>query len=231
VSGEGIYVYNVTDERLGGVLQVTASHEMLHAAYERLNESDKIRVDGLITEAFKTVADERIKSTIEDYRKNGADTTNELHSILGTEVRTLPPELETYYKRYFTDRQVVVGYSERYEQAFTERKNKVAESDTQLGQLKKQIDTAEATLDAKSKAIETERSRLSGLLSAKSYSAYNAGVPGYNAQVSDYNQQVRSVRGMIDQYNKLVAERNAIVLEEGELVKAIDSRPNTIDSQ
>ena len=35
------YIYNVNDERLNGLKEVTAAHEMLHAAYERLPESDK----------------------------------------------------------------------------------------------------------------------------------------------------------------------------------------------
>ncbi len=34
----GIFLLNVTDPRLNGVQQVTAAHEMLHAAYDRLGE-------------------------------------------------------------------------------------------------------------------------------------------------------------------------------------------------
>src|SRR5438045_4204235 len=39
-SGIGIFVYDVNDPRLNGILQVTAAHEMLHAAYERLNTKE-----------------------------------------------------------------------------------------------------------------------------------------------------------------------------------------------
>src|SRR5436190_8606187 len=45
-SGEtGIYVYDVKDPRLSGVEQVTAAHEMLHGAYERLSAKEKVQVD------------------------------------------------------------------------------------------------------------------------------------------------------------------------------------------
>ncbi len=44
---EGIFVYNVQDSRLAGVEQVTAAHEMLHAAYDRLSSKDRNYVDGL----------------------------------------------------------------------------------------------------------------------------------------------------------------------------------------
>src|SRR5688572_22638764 len=36
VSGQGIFLFSVDDPRLKGIVQVTAAHEMLHAAYERL---------------------------------------------------------------------------------------------------------------------------------------------------------------------------------------------------
>lgn len=231
VTGKGIYLYNVTDVRLDGIKQVTAAHETLHVAYDRLSGSERTRVGELINAAFATITDERIKNTVEEYRRNGADVTNELHSILGTEVRTLPPELEQYYARYFMQRSKVVEYSEKYEQVFTERKQKLAQADQQLASLKQQIDAGETNLNNLSKELQSERARLDGLLASKDYAAYNAAVPGFNARVTAYNAQVGQVRRLIDQYNTLVAQRNAIATEESELIKAIDSRPNTIQTQ
>lgn len=231
VGGTGIYLYNVTDERLAGIIEVTAAHEMLHAAYERMGSGEKAKVNAMLERAYDQVTNKRIRDTIDDYRKNGASVPNELHSILGTEVRELPAELEDYYKRFFTDRLAVVGFSEKYEQAFTQRKEKVAQYDAQLEVLKDNIDNGQQTLAAQSQALETERARLQALLAAKNYEAYNAGVNGYNNQVNAYNTQVRTVRGYIDEYNAIVAARNAIATEESELVKAIDSRPTTIETQ
>lgn len=231
VSGTGIYLYNVTDARLNGIIQVTAAHETLHAAYERLSGGDKAYVDQLVADAYAKITEQRIKDTIEDYRKNGADTANELHSILGTEVRSLPPELEQYYTRYFTNRLKVVEYSEKYEQAFTERKQKVIEADQRLKDLKQQIESSQANLDTLGQQLQSERARLDSLLANKDNAAYNAGVPGFNTRVNNYNAQVGRIRGLIDQYNTLVNERNTLATEESDLVKAIDSRPNTLESQ
>lgn len=36
-----IFVYDISDERLSGVEEVTAAHEMLHAVYVRLSSSEK----------------------------------------------------------------------------------------------------------------------------------------------------------------------------------------------
>lgn len=231
VSGTGIYLYNVTDERLAGVIQVTAAHETLHAAYDRLSLKEKQRVNKLLDQAYAVVTNQRIRDTIEDYRKNGADITNELHSILGTEVRELTPELDQYYTRYFTNRLKIVAYSEKYEQAFNERKQKVEEDDKKLAILKQQIESGEVELNALEQQLQAERARLDAMLANKDYAGYNAGVPGFNARVNAYNAKVRTIRNLIDQYNVLVAERNAIATEESELVKAIDSRPDTIQSQ
>ena len=231
VPSQGIYLSNITDQRLAGVVQVTAAHETLHAAYDRLSSSDKANVDNMLNAAYQEVTDQRIKDTIEAYRKEGADVTNELHSILGTEVRNLPADLETYYRRYFTNRLVIVAYSEKYEQAFTDRQKAVAEYDKQLASLKQQLDAAEASLSTQETALKDQRSQLDSLLNAKRYEAYNAGVPGYNASVNAYNKNVRNIRSLIEKYNDLVVKRNAIVNEESELVKSIDSRPETINTQ
>lgn len=231
VSGRGIYLFNVTDPRISGIKQVTAAHEMLHAAYERLSNSEKRRVDNLINQEYAKVTDERIRNTIADYQQKGADITNELHSILGTEVRTLQPGLEEYYKRYFTDRLQVVTYSEQYEQVFTARKQQIADADKKLESIKQQIGVAEAELNRLSQQLQGERTRLDNLLANNDNVTYNAAVPGFNARVNTYNARVRAVRSLIDQHNVLVADRNAIVTEEGELVKAIDTRPDTIEQQ
>lgn len=231
VRGKGIYIYNVTDPRLDGVIQVTAAHEALHSAYDRLSSSEKDKLKSLIDTTFNNLDNPRIKSSIELYRKDGADIHNELHSILGTEVRTLPTELEQYYSRYFQNRLSIVALSEKYEAAFTERKQRIADYDAELASLKNQIESSEKNLNAMEQNLQAERARLDVLLAAKRYDEYNAGVSSFNSQVNTYNREVIRVRSLIDRYNVLVKERNLLAEEEGELVKAIDSRPDTIQSE
>ena len=132
VEPEGIYIYDVTDQRLAGIEEVTAAHEMLHAAYSRLSTKERQRIDKLTASTFAALTDERIKQTIENYRSRDPGVVpNELHSILGTGVSELPKELETYYKRYFTDRSAVVTLSRTYEANFTDRQKQVEAYDAQ----------------------------------------------------------------------------------------------------
>src|SRR5690606_25698564 len=87
ITNSKIYVFDVSDERLHGVEEVTAAHEMLHAAYDRLNAKEKTRIDGMLSEVFNQSTDERLKATVESYRKRDPSVVpNELHSIIGTEI-------------------------------------------------------------------------------------------------------------------------------------------------
>jgi hypothetical protein len=231
VRGTGIYIYDVTDVRLTGVKEVTAAHEMLHVAYDRLKPTEKQRIGALLNKAYGDVSDARIRANIDSYRKAGADVTNELHSILGTEVKTLSPDLEAYYKRYFTDRSRIVAFSNQYEDLFTERQAKVAAAELTLKNLKSQIDSLESSLKREAQELTVERERMNALLSSNQIAAYNAAVPGYNQRVAGYNADVATEKSLIDQYNTIVKERNALVLETNDLIKAIDSRPSTIDTR
>jgi len=224
VERQGIFLLDVSDPRLSGVVEVTAAHEVLHAAYDRLGKTEKARVDKLTTEFFATLADERIKTTVENYRKKDANIVpNELHSILGSEVLALSPELEDYYAQYFTDRKKIVAYSKQYEQTFINLKDQVSSYDDQLARLKETIEGNEQLIDARNNDLAAERRRLDNLLAGNQADAYNDAVPGFNQMVGEYNALIVQTRGLITRYNKLVEERNSVVTQEQELVEAIDS--------
>lgn len=220
-----IHLLDVTDSRLAGVEEVTAAHESLHAAYNRLSGAERKNVDRMTSAAFAGLTNERIKNTIELYRKqNPSIVPNELHSILGTEVRNLPIELENYYKRYFTNRSVIVAFSEQYEQAFTDRKNQIKAYDAELASLKSQIEILQADLDQLATSLSTQRASLDGLRSAGNIPEYNSGVENYNRDVVVYNNKVDRLTSLVAKFNGIVPIRNDIASEEQELVKAIDSR-------
>jgi uncharacterized protein YukE len=228
IGNKGIFLLDVNDPRLNGVVEVTAAHETLHAAYERLSAKEKARVDSMTNSFFAGLSDERIKATVESYRKKDASVVpNELHSILGTEVENLPPELETYYAQYFGNRKQIVAFSKQYEQAFVERRTQVEQYDKQLNALKNQISANQAALEQQSAQLDADRRRLDDLLTRNQTAAYNAAVPDFNQQVNQYNVLVQQTRQMVNQYNDLVEKRNALATQEQELIQAIDSNFTT----
>ena len=224
-----MYLYDIDDPRLSGVVQVTAAHEMLHAAYDRLSSDEQARVDALLMQTYRDLPDGRIKQTIAQYEANDPSSVpSELHSILGTELASLPPELEDYYSRYFTDRQAVVRFSAQYEGEFERRQAQVAQYDAQLAAAKATIDANEAEINAQLANLEQEKAELSALESSGNGVAYNARVGPYNQAVGSYNALVAETRAQIESYNALVDIRNELALEVEELTKAIDSRPESL---
>lgn len=221
-----MYLYDINDPRLEGVMQVTASHEMLHAAYDRLDTNEQKRIDALLQEAYKSLPEGRVKQTIAQYEANDpASVPSELHSILGTEVASISPELEEYYSQYFSDRQVIVRFSEQYEAEFSRREQQVARYDEQLTRLKATIEADQKEIEARRAELDQERAQLDALESAGNAAAFNARVASYNQNVAAFNALVSETRTNIEEYNALVIERNDLALEVKELTEAIDSRP------
>lgn len=224
-----MYLYDVQDERLAGVKQVTAAHEMLHAAYDRLSTSERQTIDAQLMEVYKNLPDGRIKETIAQYEAaDPSSVPSELHSILGTELRDLPAGLEAYYKRYFANRLVIVAFSEDYEEEFTNRQQQVAQYDNQLAGLKATIDRNQADADRQYQSLQQARAALDRYEAAGDISAFNANVSSYNQQVARYNALAQQLRNDIDEYNRIVVVRNNIASEFQELTNAIDSRPQTL---
>ena len=231
-SGKGIFIYDVQDPRLSGVHEVTAAHEMLHAAYERLSSKEKTKVDKLIQQTYKSLTDERILKTIKSYQdKDPESVPSEMHSIFGTEVRNLPKELEDYYKKYFNNREAIVALSEKYEQEFTRREDLVKQYDAQLENLRSTIESNRISIDQQIEQIKQDKAAMDQLLSQKNYNAYNLRVDGYNQKVNSVESLIAQTNSLINQYNDILNSRNSIALEQQELIQAIDSRVSSAKSQ
>ncbi len=223
---QGIYIYDVNDDRLFGVEQVTAAHEMLHAAYDRLDEKEKQQVDAMLEKFYRTqLNDERIKTTINSYKKTEpTQLVNEMHSIFGTEVMVLPAELENYYRQYFTDRSKIVGFAQNYQNEFTKRQNQINAYDAQLKDLKAKIDKAGTSLELQLADLQASKFKIDNLRNTAQFDAYNAAVPSYNIKVVSYNNNVTKYQADITAYNNLINTRNSLAKEIRELDQALDTR-------
>lgn len=228
-TAQRIYVYNVTDPRLEGVKQVTAAHEMLHAAYERLDPGAKADVDAMLEAQLPKVTDDRLKGLIEIYNKTEpGELLNEMHSILGTEYGNLSPELEMYYKQYFGDRSRVVIYATTYQAAFAASQAKIKQLETQLDTLKQQVDANTEELNRQKAELDTASAQLNAQRTSNP-AAYNQAVPGYNARARAYNNLVISTRALIEQYNVLVIDHNNEAAAQNGLYHSLDSHYQTVN--
>ena len=190
-ASSSIYLYDITDDRLDGMEEVIAAHEMLHAAWARMSPDDLAVVSPLLeAQAQSMAADPEFAARMEFYaRSEPGERLNELHSILGTEVAELDPVLEAHYAELFRDRQALVALHTASNQVFVDLEN--------------QATALVAELDALSASIETD------------YAAYSSGYDLLDSDISSFNSRADSGGfSSVSQFNR---ERAALVQRQADL--------------
>jgi len=223
-----IYIYSVPNDTLDGIEEVTAAHEMLHSAWERMNANERTRIGDLLRIEYQNVSGDTELSNRMDYysRTQPGEFENELHSILGTEVVILQPELETYYQRYFKDRQKVVSLHAQYDQVFKDLR---AQSES----LFKELETLASSIATRTTQYNEEVRRLSSDIAAFNTKADAAGFSStgeFNrerlALLSRSNQSDAtraSISSEIDTYNAKFASYEEVSSQIKSLNQSIDS--------
>lgn len=228
----GIFVYAVQDASLAGIQQVTAAHEVLHAVYSRLSSSERSQLDSELQAYFEHgLTDPTVKAEVSLYQKTEPTAVyDEMSCTFGTEIANLPTGLNDYYMQFFGNRQKIVGYEQQYQVQFTNRQQRIATFDAQLGNMKTQIDTEQSSLTAESNSLDEQKVAMQQLLNSNQLATYNDAVDSYNAQVNSYNLGVAGLKQEISTYNQLVATRNSIAGQLTTLDSAIDTRVQSATS-
>jgi len=223
--GQKIYILDINEPTLEGVETVTAAHEMLHAAYSRLSDDERTRVDELVNRQFKQTKNQRILDLIAEYdTSDQALINNELHSILPTELEELIPELQAYYDDLFDDRLKVVTAAQRYEKVFVELEDQLAQLQAEVDGYKSQIASYESQLADYQAQITEGRSKLDRLNESGAIEEYNNLVPVFNELVRRYNRLITDLEVVVAEHNRTVQKINDTALEHNELVNTIDSK-------
>lgn len=194
-SGDRIFIYNLTNTQLDGMKEVTAAHEMLHAVWQHTSDADKKRIGALLQAAYDKLNNPELKTRMGYYqRTEPGEFINELHSILGTEVANLSPDLENYYNQYF-NRTTVLQLHSLYDGFYTGLT-------TQATDLYAKMQTLSASIDTKSKA-------------------YDADVAQLSADITSFNARANS--GSFSSQSQFQAERARLVARSNQLAKDRDA--------
>jgi len=190
-NGQYIYIYNVPNKDVDGIREVTAAHEMLHAAYDRMNDDEKQKINALLeAEYVKLQSNKEFAERMAFYaRTEPGERDNELHSVIGTEVADIDSTLEDHYKRYFSDRNKVVELHQKYASVFSG--------------LQTQADTLSAQLTQLGDEIEAESI------------AYNKAITAFNQDVSSFERRAKN--NEFSSQAELDQERNALLARADQL--------------
>ena len=223
-----IYLYNIQNDELDGTLEVTAAHEMLHAAYHRLNYFERQEVDAMVEAAYQKVKDLPELSQLMKYyteAEPGAEA-DELHSIIGTTIAELPPDLERYYAKYFTDRASIVALNAKYNAVFSQLSR-------QADELQKQIDAEGPEIKKEQARYDTDLTQLN--LDIQSFNARANTTGGFSSQsefavaragliqrTNALNARQNALNARINAYNALVESLNKIAVHVNKLNESIN---------
>ena len=223
-----IYIFNVVDERVIGIKTVTTTHEMLHAAYDRLSSGEKSRVNKLLYEEKSKIDNQQILDIMKFYEETEpGQEFNELHSLLATEERILSPELEKYYEKYFIDRGKVVAVYEKYQKVFDELQSRIADLQNKMEAEEGSINTAmaqyETDLAAYNRDVDLFNSCADRAGCFTSMATFNSQYHRLIARGQDLDAQANQINAAIDQYNADVEELNALGVEAEKLNQSLNS--------
>lgn len=227
-NGRNIFIYNVTNTELTGIKETTAAHEMLHAAYARLNDGEKKYVDGLLEAEYQSLkSDKNFATRMAFYDKTEpGERDNELHSVIGTEVTSIGGDLEQYYNKYFVNRSKVLAMHNSYASVFASLQ---AESDslskqlTDLGNtITQQTQDYNARVAALKVAITSFNQRANnGDFSSKA--AFDSERATLVAQANQLDQMRETINTEIAEYNNLRNKLQSVASQSAALNQSIDS--------
>ena len=221
----GIFLLNVTDQRLNGIVPVTAAYEMLHAGYARLSATERTKIDRQMWSYYlSNVKSSEIHQQMASYAltEPGAKY-DELYSVLATEVSNLPSTLNDQYKQYFTNRTKIVSMYQGYQAAFSKRQIIIDMDNSLLNSLKVKIASNETLLNSMYAQIIKDQSVLNQEKANNDINSYNSGVYAYNTSANKYNALISLTKSDIIKYNRLAEYRNSLVLIEQQLIRDLNT--------
>lgn len=222
-----IFIYDVTDEQLDGIREVTTAHETLHAVYQRMDAAEKARINGLLEAEYAKLQNnpELVERMAFYQRTQPGEQNNELHSILATEFPNLSPELEDYFSKYFENRQAVVDLHTKYAQVFNSLK---AESESLADRLKTLASEIQAdsssynqTVSRLNDDIESFNSRASS--GSMTRAQFDTQRQALSTRLSRLDTQRTSIDASIRSYETLRQQYNELADTSQKLYDSIDS--------
>ena len=224
---DSIYIYSIDNQDLNGIVETTAAHELLHAVWARLRESERDDLKVELETEYQRLKTPELEKTMAGYEiTEPGQHENELHSILGTEFRDLSPSLERHYAQYFNDRSVVVAFYENYNRRFTELKQRGEEISAEMQDLRSQIDSGvnqyERDLSLLNNQIaEFNVNARNGFYSSQAQFYIDRGE--LQAEINRLENYRSDINGQVEYYNLLAEQLNEIAIETNELTQSLSS--------
>lgn len=221
-----IFVYDITNQNLNGMEQVTATHEMLHAVWFRHGNAERQQLEILLVEAYNNLGSAELKERMDYYKRTEpGEFINELHSILGTEINSLGSELETYYNQYFNRSKLLEQYKQ-YNTVY-ESLNKKAEA------LYAAMEELAQNIESESLNYTNESDKLDADIQTFNSNANNGNflsMESFYAQRSQLQARLDSLEAKRLAVNELISKYNNYNHEYTEVGNQLQALNKSVDS-
>ena len=223
-AGDRIHVYNITAPEFDGIREVTAAHELLHAKWTRMSESERNELASALSEVLAnnsgSLADE-----LNTY--DNSARTEELYVRAGTEISDLPEQLTKHYNQLFKDRSKIVNFYNSYVAVFEETKARAEELESELTELKSTIDADLQKFDQTANQLAQDVSEFNDCASTpncfKNQAEFITERNTLLGRQQALNEASNEINDLINSYNSKIDEYNQNAARSQELQSKINS--------
>lgn len=230
--GGRMYIYEITLDELEAANTVTAAHELLHAAWERLPELKKLSLTPLLEEVYQEHQewfDEELETYSEDER------TEEIYTRAGTKLAKLPDKLERHYAEYFRNRQQIVAYYEAYEQPFQILQTELDELEEEILATKEQLAVERRRYEQQLMALDTEIEEFNRCAEQAGCFRTDAEFQSRRQVLAQSQNELESLRSELNERiganNDRIAEYAEKSLQLGELHNSMNSNLTKVEAE
>ena len=229
-TSDRIHLYDVTDERVSGVVEITAAHELLHAAFHRLGEGDRSLLAARLRDVYDELAPThtalRERMSVYEHLSDSA-FANELHSVLGTEVRDLPEWLEEHYAQWFANRSALIDDFETYLTVFNDLQSQVDALQTEMAALREDVEQRKTTYVEAVEAFNADASAYTARIENDDYrddpERLRRDADALQQRRAAIDAELAALQSDVDRYNELRDELEALGELSAELDEHLDS--------
>ncbi|MBQ3436532.1 hypothetical protein IJG26_01070 [Candidatus Saccharibacteria bacterium] len=218
-----IYVYDINDEELKGIRELTTAHELLHAVWARMSDDEKDELDSELKQVLKD--NPELSDETDNYASD--EQREELYVRAGTEVKNLPAKLEKHYAEVFKEQDKIVDYYNSYIKVFRQLED-------EMDAIMQEMESIETEINQKTEEYKARFTQLNVEIAKFNSCAETAGCFSnqwqFNMRRGELIAEQQALENLYDEidqliekYNDDVEKYNNDVLHSNRLMKIVNS--------
>lgn len=224
-SNNRIFIYNIVRSELEGIRQVTLAHELLHAVWARMTDSERRELHDSLDSIYQT--EESIREHMKLYSPDGY--YDELHSTIGSQISPdkLSEPLRNHYAKYFTNQSKLAEFYDGYNAQFKVASDRIKELEKEIAERKDAVIKKQEEYMLNNSILSNDindfnaRARNGSFESVEQFhQEREALIQRQSVQRAAYQE----IMNYISDTNALVNEYNNNIARKTSLYKSIDSK-------